>query len=686
MNRSLIIPLLLLTLFGHRLSLAAEIEPQFPPPPRLAATREELREIKQSPDFEARQKRAVRSAKPYVENPPPLPDGFGSWIFYYACKDDGTRLKPLSRTRHKCPQCGRIYTDKRTVAAYRCIMHNRLERAALRLGWAYALTGEEPYAAGVHRILLALAGAYDHYPARIDRWGNRGILAPWGGRRYVQSLDEATGVIKLAKGYDLTRTADLWSDADHRHVQKKFFRTTSRTLLRFNHGRSNHQTWFNAGLICIGSVLEDADLVRKIINMPGGYLDQLHKSVGRDGLWYEGTMAYHRYALQAMIEIVEAGRRMGLPLHEKPRFRAMFTGPLQAAYPDGSLPVINDSDPMGLGGFRRMFRWAWNTWHDPIFARACARRDADKLRELLGPDATVQWPLATGSSVLEDAGLVRLEAGTGPRTTCAFLDYGPHGGGHGHFDKLNITLYANGREWLLDPGRLNYRHEEYKSWVKHTVAHNTVVLDRRTQDPTTGQLLWFRDEDGFTACAAETTRAYPNARLRRYLLLTPELLVDVFDVHCDSERLIDWLAHARADSVTPSENRESPSEPSPGNRQGYQHLENPRAWQITGTSTWDFVAGEKHLRAWFADPAEETVFAASGIGYRIGQREPCLIRRRRAKQARFVTVYDLTGGGEYVQEVEVEKKKTPAVRIQTARGRLHVEFTENGMRYQASTE
>jgi hypothetical protein len=682
MNRFPTLLLIVAIMSAPRLVVLAQYDdPQFGAPPRLATTRPELQKIRESTSFAERKEHAVRRAEKYVEDPPPIPEGFGSWIFYYACKDDGKRLKPLSRARHKCPKCGRVYTDERTIAAYRCVMHNRLERSALSLGWAYALAEEDRFAAGVQRILLALASDYDTYPGRIDRWGNRGMLAPWGGRRYVQSLDEATGVIKLAKAYDLTRTADIWSDRDHRHVQKNFFRATARTLLRFNHGRSNHQTWFNAGLMCIGSTLADAELVNKVIHMDGGYLDQLQKSVGRDGLWFEGTMAYHRYALMAMIEIVEAGRRMQLDLHEEPRFRSMFTGPLKAAYPDGSIPAINDSDPMNLGGFARLFEWAWETWRDPVFARACARGNAKKLRELLGPDAITEWPLATGSAVLEDAGLVRLEAGRGKETACLFFDYGPHGGGHGHFDKLNITLFANGREWLLDPGRLNYRHKEYKTWVKHTVAHNTVVLDGRTQAPTTGRLLWFETHDEFAACAAETADAYTATRLRRHLLLTPDLLLDVYDVSCDSGHQIDWLVHARANEVKPAERLGDAVERSPGPGQGYQHLKEPRAWTAIGPSAWDFMTEDKKLRIHFADPTQETIFAAAGIGYRIGQHEPCLIRRRSGREARFVSVYDLTGAARHVREVTVVKEKTPTVEVLTPRGRLHIRFDENGAHY-----
>src|SRR5262249_49789409 len=160
---------------------------------------------------------------------------------------------------------------------------------------------------------------------------------------------------------------------------------------------------------------------------------------------------YHNYALQAMIEIVDAGRHLGLPLHQEPRFRAMIEAPLGYAYPNGQFPAINDSDPGHLDSFQTSFLWAWQTYGDPKFAHAWAGNDKTKLATLLGPNTANQSVVETRSRNLEGVGLAVLRRGSGAGANCVMLDYGPHGGGHGHFDKLNIVMFANGREWLLDP-------------------------------------------------------------------------------------------------------------------------------------------------------------------------------------------------------------------------------------------
>jgi len=159
---------------------AADLRPVFPPSPRLATTVAELAADELRPDFAARKAAAIAAAEKLLAEPPALPEGFGSWTFYYACADDGTDLRALSPAEHECPKCKKRYADERTVAAYRCRLHYALDRAALQLAWGYAYTKDERFASGVRRILLHLAEAYKKYPARQDRWGRTGWFAPLG--------------------------------------------------------------------------------------------------------------------------------------------------------------------------------------------------------------------------------------------------------------------------------------------------------------------------------------------------------------------------------------------------------------------------------------------------------------------------------------------------------------------------
>lgn len=667
----------------------------FFPPPRLAIDPQRWQTSREGADFANRKEAAIARAQTILSRPLPLPDGPASWIFYYSNPETGNRLRPISRTEHEDPVTGKRFSDERTNAAYLAVVHGNAEDAAEALGWAALYSGDSKYAAASREILLHLANQYPSYPDRKDRWGRSGILAPLGGRRYVQSLDEAYGIIRLAKAYDLTRAFDVYSPEDRRNIEENLFRATADTLLRFNQGINNHQTWYNAGLLSIACILEDEALARRVLSMRGGFFDQLERSIKADGLWYEGAMAYHKYALLAMVEIVNAAERMGWTLGEEPKFRAMFYAPVLAAYPNGVFPAINDSDRADLTMFREQWKYAWQQWRDPLFARLQAGNDPAALASLLGAEAALEWPPEVPSKVFEDSGLVYLRKGSREDAVCAILDFGPHGGGHGHFDKLQLLLFSNGKEWLLDPGRLSYSQEEYKTWVKTTAAHNTVVLNESNQNAATGELLYFQEEPGFAAAGTATNDAYPGTRLRRDVVLCEDLLLDVFQVRSNTAHQVDLFAHADAASLEllpplSSNGEKRPEHPlptfspiTPGTRDGYQHLQDAEKISLPGNSVWQWkdAAGRILQTTLLGAPGEELI-RCTAIGHKIEDRTPTLLRRRHAKNAVFAALYDFRKNAHAPVELQQLSENPPEFLVTTSEGpkrTLRIKLFERGV-------
>lgn len=646
MRTNLIRRLLCLRVFFEALFLlapvrAAEVpEPQFPPPPRLATSAAELARWKQTGDFESRKQAAVQKADALLKSPVTIPTEWGNWIFYYACNDDGTSLQPVSLTEHRCPKCGKTQTDERTVAAYRTQLNYQADQAALDLGWAFILSNDPRYATEVRRILMAYAAAYPNYPMRRDRWGRNGLLATIGGRRYCQSLDEAVGILSLAKAYDLTRSASIWTDADKQLVEKELFQAVASVLRFWNYGTINHQTWYNAGLMAIANVTADAELAKKVVTMRGGYHDQLERAIGPDGMWREGTMAYHGYALQAMEELVDAARGLNLGLEKDPRLLKMFEFPFAYAYPNGQFPAINDSDPMNLSGFETHLQWARKTFGDSFSI----------------PDSGGQ---AKQAYDLPGAGVAVLRIGQGDNAACAMLDYGEHGGAHGHPDKMQLLLFAAGREWLLDPGRLSYSHREHQTWYRQTAAHNTVIIDGRSQAPATGELTSIESTATDRSCSAVCTTAYPGVTIKRSLVLLDDALIDLTFVESASAKKIDWLIHANADSITltgaTSEKRNDPL----GKQDGYEHLSDILQWNFSSNvsasgKTATLTAGSQQLHVWLVSNTDEEIYSAKCPGYSLEPRIPCLVRRVAGANARFGAVYDWSSGRRRITGASIE--------------------------------
>ncbi|MBI3985560.1 MAG: alginate lyase family protein [Lentisphaerae bacterium] len=602
----------------------------FPARPRVAYTAAELaawtNDPARKPALDALLARANSLAATNLYVPP---EG-GQWDFYYACPKDGATLSAESLARHVCPRCRAVFTDERTVAAYRTLLHNRLNDQCHDLALAYALTGDVKYAETVRQALLELARLYPSWE-RHDRWGRKGLLAVVGGKRYCHHLSEAVGIIKMAKAYDMIVEAPCFSPEDRAAIEKDFLRATVEETRRFEYfegGRNNHQTWFNASYAVVGLALGDEALLRYANDGPYGLAWQTDHSVTEDGLWYEGGMAYHFYALDAIVEILKSFDRAGWPVRE-PRIENLFAGPLQFAYPDGRFPVINDSDPSSLYAYTRFYEWAGVFFTNPLFAAAARMK----------PDA----PLVQGNSqAMRDAGLVFLRRGQGSNAVCAVVDYGQHGEAHGHPDKLNLMLFALGRELALDPGRISYSVPEFKTWARTTLAHNTVVIGQKDQAPTTGCLDYFEDAPDYAACRVSTDDAYPGHTLKRFLVLTDRFLVDVFSVAGKKKAALDWIVHARG---APEANPLLlPCSDTLGDTNGYQHLKALTTGK--GQACFTFELGQPNgstLRLFCLGDEASTLYSGSGIGYQLSDNVPFLLRRRTDKSAVFITLFDLSG-------------------------------------------
>lgn len=111
------------------------------------------------------------------------------------------------------------------------------------------------------------------------------------------------------------------------------------------------------------------------------------------------------------------------------------------------------------------------------------------------------------------------------------MKFGPHGGGHGHYDKLGEIIYAEGRVQAVDPETQLYGMALHKEWDQMSVAHNTITADELRQNRATGRLIAWKDEKDFVAVTANAGPAYPFADLTRSILVTDEYALQVDRAH-----------------------------------------------------------------------------------------------------------------------------------------------------------
>src|SRR5262249_33536788 len=130
-----------------------------------------------------------------------------------------------------------------------------------------------------------------------------------------------------------------------------------------------------------------------------------------------------------------------------------------------------------------------------LFARPDFRYQARGFSEeslwLLGEKA---WPIFNSlpaerpselSRAFKDAGYFIQRSGWDSDNTQLTFDCGGMGlgsGGHAHADALSLTAFVGGHELLIDAGTSIYNcSPEWRRFFRSTAAHNTVVVDQKSQ-------------------------------------------------------------------------------------------------------------------------------------------------------------------------------------------------------------
>jgi len=519
---------------------------QRPVRPNLLFSKDELAEMKAKVDrfawAKASYEGVIKSADGFLDERIDPPLGPGGWSHDYVCPDDGARLKMRDDHPHDhlCPVCGKEWQGEKLDGNWRNSMHSRLASAARNLGLAYQLTGDPKYGRKGAEILNWYAAHYAEFPEGRGPAGRGKVMS--------QSLTECGWLIQMISACDLLDGA-LTAD-ERTAVEQQFVRVGVNQIRKFTFGIHNIQCWHNACLAVAGYYLGDPDLIAKAEDGPLGFHQQVEKGILPDGMWFERSLGYHSYTVSALTTHIIAARHNGKPIDEGTRFPLMLTLPLRMAFPNLVQPSLNDQgysrSPIGSENLELAVAW----YGDPVAAQALHKlyatgrtrggMDVWQFGDELPEAGEYQPP---GSADMPGSGLVVLRRGQGDAAVCAMMEYGEHGGGHGHPDKLQLILYGLGQTLLPDPGTVGYGTPLHGQWFKTTVAHNALVINHASQQRTTGELLHFQPGPKYDVAGAASDGAYPGYHQVRRLLLTDRYLVDVFDVAGDKGADLDLFFH-----------------------------------------------------------------------------------------------------------------------------------------------
>ncbi len=502
------------------------------PHPLLLLRRDEIPEVlaaaRKDKGLDIALKGIIKSADAWLKKPLDFPDRGSQWWHWYTCKKCGARLRTESPTRHVCPNCGAVYSGWPYDDVVLARQHSALARAARDLGLAYLLTGRREYARRAAEVLLGYADRYEKYPLHDVR-GRPGR----GARVGPQTLDEATWLIPITQGFDAIQ--DTLTPEERQKIVDHLLLPAAKVTWSPRMGIHNISCWRNSAYALVGMALDNEEMVDAAVNGPAGFREQIRRGVIEPGFWYEGSWGYHFYTMNALLPFVEAAVRAGIDVLSD-KYRGMYEAPVRFVAPDLRLPAFNDSGYVNLRGSAWMYQVAARHWPDSREIQWAASLAP------LGGWATLLWGVRkVDNARMRFTSRLEREAGymvfrTNPweggdetlPDNYLVLDFGPHGGGHGHPDKLNIVWWAYRKLMAPDPGSIAYGNPMHGGYYKQTLAHNTVVVDGRSQRASTGELVFFAADGNLGIGCATADDAYPPVKLTRVIAVSGQRVIDVF--------------------------------------------------------------------------------------------------------------------------------------------------------------
>ncbi|KAH3756650.1 alginate lyase family protein [Pelomyxa schiedti] len=430
-------------------------------------------------------------------------DPLGWWGGYYTC-DDGTPLtyRANSPYEHYCKSEDDYYTGQPYDGAWITSKHNNNIWLAECSALAYVFYGNESFAQTAISILEAYSRVYPSAPYHGMRgWEMLNVNS--GGRILSQTLDESSWIIDASLTFDCVH--DLMSKNQQILVEYNLLRQTITTIKRNDAGMSNWQSWHNAAIGVVGYTVGDSTYVDSAINGPSGFKFQMQYSMYDDGFWYEGSIGYHFYALQAHEALAEAAYEAGTNLYNlqvptlsgsgTKSIHLMYSAPVLLAYPDLNMPAINDMRSESLVSCESNYELAYSHYPEDdqmgwvinaILAQGGSRVNRNAF--LVGSSIQDTQDFSLPSAFLEASGLAVLRT---PQSDYLMAKFGPQGGWHGHYDKLSISFYSHESTLIMDYGTVGYQLPQHVEYFKRTLSHTTVQADGYCQPEETGALVHF---------------------------------------------------------------------------------------------------------------------------------------------------------------------------------------------------
>jgi hypothetical protein len=326
----------------------------------------------------------------------------------------------------------------------------------------------------------------------------------------------------------------------------------------------------------------------------------------------------------------------------------MFDAPLRFMMPNEKLPAFHDAHETWATGPVGLYESAYAHWSDPNYAWLIGKKGNRKTQEALLYGALevpkVDAPQLTSFN-FTTSGFGVLRTGGDPNSLYLAMDYGPHGGGHGHLDKLGFVFYGLGQTLAPDPGCVAYGLKVQQTWYHQTVAHNTIVVDETSQEQCTGECKLFAVSPHMRVMEATADKAYDGVKISRVVGLADDYVVIIDNVSSDEEHTYDWVYHNYGELSVDASVAQKAQEGPLGDGDGYEHVTEVKRGVCDGLWGVTWKLADKGVRLeMIGSPGTEVISAVFWLGTNPAEKVPMVVVRRKGKTATFCAVVQVSHG------------------------------------------
>lgn len=602
--------------------------------------------------------------------------GRGNWGMYYCCAKDAHILKFdwQKPKEHICPVCGTVYSGEPFDGAWETNVHSANAATALRKAYLYLLTQETTDAAVAERILTGYAENYPNYREHGD------IPYNGPGLAFAQTLDESVFLRRLGYAYDLI--SDTLSDEKKELICENLFRIGAKFLLGHRTKQiHNHEVLINSTIGILGLILDDELILKKGLYDPFALLDQRKRGVLSDDFWFEGTISYHQYALNAFFSYEIFARHTRYSHLDDLQYLRMAKKPIDYISDDYTMPALNDSRCLGHKFTAELAQeFGYYYYRDTALLELLHLGYQNGTRESIDAffyGAEELPPVSVKQSKnYHDVYGSGLTIFRGRQKRYLLVKHSPFGGEHDHYDRLGISFSAFGDQMCSDLGTVPYGVSWHYDYYKNTGSHNTVMVEEENQPPQKCRVNEYRCENNsvFLDCSVKWDKPYimtpPSFTIkqwkeeeyagtyyRRQILWKENYFIDVVTVNHPEERCTDWILHVDGEQELPQLGKrvERFSEKKP-----FCYLSNVQILSKTDMHIQEWRTPHGHLRLFSMGTGIE-FYTAKGANLPPDGLIDYTIQRRRAKECLFVNVFETYQKSPALKNVKIHKNRNQVI-------------------------